>query len=71
MPTYSPSITITDEQDAAADALAAAAGMNKAQWLQDAIDRRLDSKIEHDLNNWFASLSVAERKQAKAAYEAL
>ena len=71
MPIYSPSLTITSEQDTAADSLAASAGLTKAQWLQSSLNRVLDSKIENDLNVWYADLSVSDKKLAKSAFEAL
>jgi len=71
MPIYNPTLTITSEQDAAATSLAATAGMTKAQWLQSNLNRALDSKIENDLNVWYANLSVDDKKLAKSAFEAL
>jgi len=71
MPTYNVNLSLTAEQDVAAAALASSKGVTKAGLLAILVNQPLDSYDEHLLNQWWAGLSVSDRRAAKTAFEAL
>ena len=64
MPTYSPTLTITDAQEAALDDLVAKLGVTKAQLLQNVVEQELDNHRLKMVNEAWQAMTLEEKEAA-------